>query len=143
MNMNMEEMKEIERAKGEDTEEITARGIVASVATGIIYSVIVMKLNLTTGLVPNFNVSAALLAFAGIVTSPFTRQENTIVQTCAVACYSIATYEQAGVDTEGNTPGSTKEHGIGWMTGFLFESSFVGLLALVPLRKVMFFLHFS
>ena len=61
-----------------------------------------MKLNLTTGLVPNLNVSAALLAFvflrtwtkllskAGIVTSPFTRQENTIVQTCAVACYSIA-----------------------------------------------------
>ncbi|KAJ6748674.1 OLIGOPEPTIDE TRANSPORTER YGL114W-RELATED [Salix purpurea] len=123
-----------------------------------------MKLNLTTGLVPNLNVSAALLAFvflrtwtkllskAGIVTSPFTRQENTIVQTCAVACYSIAvgggfgsyllglnrkTYEQAGVDTEGNTPGSTKEPGIGWMTGFLFVSSFVGLLSLVPLRKIM------
>ncbi|KAJ6410954.1 hypothetical protein OIU84_007663 [Salix udensis] len=123
-----------------------------------------MKLNLTTGLVPNLNVSAALLAFvflrtwtkllskAGIVTNPFTRQENTIVQTCAVACYSIAvgggfgsyllglnrkTYEQAGVDTVGNTPGSTKEPGIGWMTGFLFVSSFVGLLALVPLRKIM------
>ncbi|KAJ6887714.1 hypothetical protein NC652_028862 [Populus alba x Populus x berolinensis] len=54
------------------------------------------KLNLTTGLVPNLNVSAALLAFvflrtwtkllskAGIVTAPFTRQENTIVQTCVV-----------------------------------------------------------
>lgn len=48
------------------------------------------------------------------------------------------TYEQAGIDTEGNTPGSTKEPGIGWMTGFLFVSSFVGLLALVPLRKVCF-----
>lgn len=181
MNMNMEEMKEIERVGGEGMEEvrdepedikriapwtkqITVRGIVASIAIGIIYSVIVMKLNLTTGLVPNLNVSAALLAFvflrtwtkllskAGIVTSPFTRQENTIVQTCAVACYSIAvgggfgsyllglnrkTYEQAGVDTEGNTPGSTGEPGIGWMTGFLFVSSFVGLLALVPLRKIM------
>ncbi|KAF9671030.1 hypothetical protein SADUNF_Sadunf12G0004400 [Salix dunnii] len=164
MNMNVEEMKEIERVEGEDMEEvrdepedikriapwtkqITGRGIVASIAIGIIYSVIVMKLDLTTGLVPNLNVSAALLAFvflrtwtkllskAGIVTSPFTRQENTIVQTCAVACYSIAvgggfgsyllglnrkTYEQVGVDTEGNTPGSTKEPGIGWMTGFLF-----------------------
>ncbi|KAJ6976506.1 metal-nicotianamine transporter YSL3-like isoform X1 [Populus alba x Populus x berolinensis] len=181
MNMNMEEMKEIERVGGEAMEEvrdepedikriapwtkqITVKGIVASIAIGIIYSVIVMKLNLTTGLVPNLNVSAALLAFvflrtwtkllskAGIVTAPFTRQENTIVQTCAVACYSIAvgggfgsyllglnrkTYEQAGVDTEGNTPGSTKEPGIGWMTGFLFVSSFVGLLALVPLRKIM------
>lgn len=146
------------------TKQITIRGIIASIAIGVIYSVIVMKLNLTTGLVPNLNVSAALLAFvllrtwtnllqrAGIVTTPFTRQENTIVQTCAVACYSIAvgggfgsyllglnqkTYEQAGVDTEGNVPGSYKEPGIGWMTGFLFGSSFVGLLALVPLRKIM------
>uniref|UniRef100_A0A6N2L9M4 Uncharacterized protein n=1 Tax=Salix viminalis TaxID=40686 RepID=A0A6N2L9M4_SALVM len=104
----LEDMEEV-RDEPEDikriapwTKQITARGIVASVAIGIIYSVIVMKLNLTTGLVPNLNVSAALLAFvflrtwtkllskAGIVTSPFTRQENTIVQTCAVACYSIA-----------------------------------------------------
>ncbi|KAK9724851.1 hypothetical protein RND81_05G103000 [Saponaria officinalis] len=144
--------------------QITIRGIIASILIGVVYSVIVMKLNLTTGLVPNLNVSAALLAFVllrswtqlvhktGFVVTPFTRQENTIVQTCAVACYSIAvgggfgsyllglnkkTYEQAGVDTEGNVSGSYKEPGIGWMTGFLFVSSFVGLLALVPLRKIM------
>lgn len=46
------------------------------------------------------------------------------------------TYEQAGIDTKGNSPGSYKEPAVGWMTGFLFVSSFVGLLALVPLRKV-------
>ncbi|XP_044461801.1 metal-nicotianamine transporter YSL2-like [Mangifera indica] len=146
------------------TKHITIRGLFASLAIGVIYSVIVMKLNLTTGLVPNLNVSAALLAFvfvktwtellhrAGITSTPFTRQENTIIQTCAVACYSIAvgggfgsyllglnrkTYEQAGVDTEGNNPNSVKEPGVGWMTGFLFVSSFVGILALVPLRKIM------
>lgn len=146
------------------TKQITIRGIMASILIGVIYSVIVTKLNLTTGLVPNLNVSAALLAFvflrswtnllqkAGFVTTPFTRQENTTVQTCAVACYSIAvgggfgsyllglnkkTYEQAGVDTVGNVPDSHKEPGIGWMTGFLFVSCFVGLLALVPLRKIM------
>lgn len=114
-----ERPSEIERFEREDVEEtgqepedlnriapwtrqITLRGLVASVIIGIIYSVIVMKLNLTTGLVPNLNVSAALLAFvfvrswtkllqkAGIVSAPFTRQENTIIQTCAVACYSIA-----------------------------------------------------
>ncbi|MFS7986423.1 hypothetical protein Hanom_Chr11g01010171 [Helianthus anomalus] len=45
------------------------------------------------------------------------------------------TYVEAGVDVEGNSPGSYKEPGIGWMTGFLFVTSFVGLLALVPLRK--------
>lgn len=179
--MNKDESNEIENSEREPIEEtreeaedlkriapwrrqITIRGLIASLAIGIMYSVIVTKLNLTTGLVPNLNVSAALLAFvlirtwtallekAGIVSIPFTRQENTIIQTCAVACYSISlgggfgsyllglnrrTYEQAGVDTDGNTPGSTKEPGIGWMTGFLFVSCFVGLLALVPLRKVM------
>ncbi|XP_052179016.1 metal-nicotianamine transporter YSL3-like isoform X2 [Diospyros lotus] len=146
------------------TKQITVRGIVASLLIGIIYSVIVMKLNLTTGLVPNLNVSAALLAFvfmrtwtkllqkAGIVSTPFSRQENTIIQTCAVACYSIAvgggfgsyllglnknTYNQSGVGTEGNPPGSYKEPGIGWMTGFLFVICFVGISALVPLRKIM------
>lgn len=146
------------------TKQITFRGIIASILIGIVYSVIVMKLNLTTGLVPNLNVSAALLAFvfiqtwtkllqkANFASAPFTRQENTIIQTCAVACYSIAvgggfgsyllglnkrTYEQAGVDTEGNVPGSYKEPGLDWMIGFLFVASFVGLLALVPLRKIM------
>ncbi|KAF8413380.1 hypothetical protein HHK36_001361 [Tetracentron sinense] len=180
--MNMEESKEKKEIETEELEDrleqpeeelkrlpqwrkqITIRGIIASLVIGIIYSVIVMKLNLTTGIVPNLNVSAALLAFvfirtwtkllhkAGIVSAPFTRQENTVIQTCAVACYSIAlgggfgsyllglnkkTYEQAGVDTEGNTPGSYKDPGFGWMTGYLLAVTFVGLLALVPLRKIM------
>ncbi|KAM0915405.1 hypothetical protein ACQ4PT_010824 [Festuca glaucescens] len=145
-------------------EQLTARGMVASLAVGAMYSVIVMKLVLTTGLVPTLNVSAALIAFVvlrgwtkalarlGVVARPFTRQENTVVQTCAVACYSIAvgggfgsyllaldkkTYEMAGEDTQGNVPGSYKEPGIAWMTGFLLAVSFVGILALVPLRKIM------
>lgn len=47
------------------------------------------------------------------------------------------TYELAGGgDTEGNPTGSSKEPGLDWMIGFLFVVSFVGLLALVPLRKV-------
>jgi hypothetical protein len=82
--------------------QITIRGLLASILIGIVYSVIVMKLNLTTGLVPNLNVSVALLGFvfiklwtkilekANIVSTPFTRQENTIIQTCAVACYSAS-----------------------------------------------------
>ncbi|KAI4340942.1 hypothetical protein MLD38_025729 [Melastoma candidum] len=146
------------------TKQITVRGILASLVIGFIYSVIVMKVALTTGLVPNLNVSTALLTFlflqswdkllerAGIASRPFTRQENTVIQTCAVACYGIAvgggfgsyllalnrnTYLLAGVDTPGNSPEGIKEPGIGWMAGFLFVSSFVGLLALVPLRKIM------
>jgi uncharacterized membrane protein len=82
-------------------EQVTARGMVAALLIGVVYTVIVMKLSLTTGLVPTLNVSAALLAFLalrgwthalgklGIASRPFTRQENTVVQTCVVACYTI------------------------------------------------------
>ncbi|KAI3833964.1 hypothetical protein MKX03_035429 [Papaver bracteatum] len=144
--------------------QLTFRGLVASFVIGIIYSIIVQKLNLTTGLTPTLNVSAALLSFIfikgwtkmvgklGFNSAPFTKQENTVIQTCAVACYSVSiaggfgsfllglnkkTYELAGVDTPGNTPGSHKEPGIGWMTGFLFVTGFVGLFSLIPLRKIM------
>ncbi|KAA8526094.1 hypothetical protein F0562_007806 [Nyssa sinensis] len=182
-DMNMEEMnekKDIERESSPKlevqdetevlkriqpwTKQITLRGTIVSIMIGSMYSVIAMKMNLTTGITPNLNVSAALLAFVfirtwtgllqkfGIVSIPFTRQENTMIQTCAVACYSIAvgggfgsyllglskkTYELTGVDTEGNSPGSYKEPGIGWMTGFLFLVCFIGLFVLIPLRKVL------
>lgn len=47
------------------------------------------------------------------------------------------TYELAGgAETKGNTPGSYKEPAIGWITAFLFVSTFVGLAILIPLRKV-------
>ncbi|KQJ83860.1 probable metal-nicotianamine transporter YSL9-like isoform X1 [Brachypodium distachyon] len=143
-------------------EQLTVRGLLVSIAVGTMYSVIVMKLNLTTGLNPTLNVSAALISFVmlrgwtqalarlGVAVRPLTRQENTVVQTCAVACYSIGaaggfgsyllglnkkTYEMAGVDMEGNV--GHKEPRIGWMIGFLLTVSFVGILALVPLRKVL------
>lgn len=84
------------------SKQITARGLFASLVIGSMYSLIVMKLVLTTGLVPTLNVSAALVAFLflriwskllnklGFITTPFTKQENTVVQTCAVACYTIS-----------------------------------------------------
>jgi len=36
----------------------------------------------------------------------------------------------------GNTPINTKGLSLGWMVGFLFVVSFVGLFSIVPLRKV-------
>ncbi|KAG6389802.1 hypothetical protein SASPL_151276 [Salvia splendens] len=144
--------------------QITIRGMIAGLFIGTIYSVVLMKLNLSIGIVPNLNVSAALLAFVFIrtwtklleksnfTTTPFTRQENTVIQTCAVACYGLSygggfasfllslsrkIYEQAGVDTEGNSPTNLKEPELDWMMGFLFVVSFVGLVALVPLRKMI------
>ncbi|KAM0885608.1 hypothetical protein ACQ4PT_030234 [Festuca glaucescens] len=84
-------------------EQVTARALVVSALLGFMFSVIVMKLNLTTGIIPSLNVSAGLLGFflltswttlldkAGVPgVRPFTRQENTVVQTCVVACSGIA-----------------------------------------------------
>jgi hypothetical protein len=83
-------------------EQITARGMVFALLLGFVFTVITMKLSLTTGLNTTMNVSAALLAFLtlrgwtralerlGIASRPFTRQENTVVQTTIVACYTIA-----------------------------------------------------
>ncbi|CAH9077298.1 unnamed protein product [Cuscuta epithymum] len=144
--------------------QITVRGVIASAVIGSIFSVIAMKLDLTTGITPNFNISAALLGFIfirtwtkllrrlGVSSTPFTRQENTMIQTCAVACYSIAvggglgsyllgmdkkTYELAGVETEGNNPSSYKKLEMGWMTGYELVVCFIGLFVLIPLRKIL------
>ena len=37
---------------------------------------------------------------------------------------------------EGNIPINIKKLSVGWMMGFLFVVSFVGLFSIVPLRKV-------
>uniref|UniRef100_A0ACD5UDS1 Uncharacterized protein n=1 Tax=Avena sativa TaxID=4498 RepID=A0ACD5UDS1_AVESA len=142
-------------------EQLTIRAFVVSFFLAIMFSVIVMKLNLTTGIIPSLNVSAGLLGFffvrlwtgaierAGFLKQPFTRQENTVIQTCVVSAYGIAfsggfgsylfgmSEVVAKLDPETNTPENVKNPHIGWMIGFLFLVSFVGLFALVPLRKIM------
>ena len=42
----------------------------------------------------------------------------------------------AGQATEANDAMNVKDPSLGWMIGFLFLVCFVGLFALVPLRKV-------
>lgn len=82
--------------------QITIRAIVTSFVLSIVFNVIVCKLNLTTGIIPSLNVAAGLLGFAlikawtlaigkcGLLKQPFTRQENTVIQTCIVASSGIA-----------------------------------------------------
>lgn len=94
--------KEALRAIPPWREQLTARGLAASLIVGATYSLVAMKLSLTTGLVPSLNVSSSFLAFvllrawtgllrrAGLSPRPFTPQENAVVQTCAAACYSVA-----------------------------------------------------
>ena len=83
-------------------EQITIRGLVVSAVLGCLFCIITHNLNLTVGVIPSLNVSAGLLGFffvkswtsflnqLGIFTKPFTRQENTVIQTCVVACYGLA-----------------------------------------------------
>lgn len=83
-------------------DQITARAILTSFILSIVFNFIVCKLNLTTGVIPSLNVAAGLLGFAilkgytsildhfGLMKQPFTRQENTVIQTCVVASSGIA-----------------------------------------------------
>lgn len=145
-------------------DQITIRGLSVSALLGTLFCIITHKLNLTVGIIPSLNVAAGLLGFffvkswtsflskLGFSVQPFTRQENTVIQTCVVACYGLAfsggfgsymlaldekTYKLIGVDYPGNRAEDVKNPGLGWMIGFLFVVSFLGLFSLVPLRKVM------
>lgn len=82
--------------------QITVRAMVTSLILSAVFNVIVCKLNLSTGVIPSLNVAAGLLGFAavkawtvliekcGLLKQPFTRQENTVIQTCVVASSGIA-----------------------------------------------------
>ncbi|XP_041004268.1 probable metal-nicotianamine transporter YSL7 [Juglans microcarpa x Juglans regia] len=141
--------------------QLTLRAFVVSFVLGILFTFIVMKLNLTTGIIPSLNVSAGLLGFffvktwtkllekAGMLRQPFTRQENTVIQTCVVASSGIAfsggfgsylfgmSEVVAKQSTEANDAQNIKNPTLGWMIGFLFVVSFLGLFSVVPLRKIM------
>ncbi|GER38905.1 YELLOW STRIPE like 6 [Striga asiatica] len=145
-------------------DQITIRGLVVSAILGTLFCIITHKLNLTVGIIPSLNVAAGLLGFffvkswtgflskLGFLVQPFTRQENTVIQTCVVACYGLAfsggagsyllamdekTYKLIGEDYPGNRAEDVKNPGLLWMMGFTFVVSFLGLFSLVPLRKVM------
>uniref|UniRef100_A0A2N9G508 Metal-nicotianamine transporter YSL7 n=1 Tax=Fagus sylvatica TaxID=28930 RepID=A0A2N9G508_FAGSY len=84
------------------TKQLTIRSMVTSFILSIVFNFIVCKLNLTTGVIPSLNVAAGLLGFAvvkgyttllekcGLLNQPFSRQENTVIQTCVVASSGIA-----------------------------------------------------
>ncbi|KAK7377605.1 hypothetical protein VNO80_03033 [Phaseolus coccineus] len=161
---NAEKEKYLREEIPEWKEQITIRGLVVSAVLGTLFCIITHKLNLTVGIIPSLNVAAGLLGFffvrtwtgfltkMGFFAKPFTRQENTVIQTCVVACYGLAfsggfgssliamdqrTYELIGPDYPGNRAEDVKNPGLGWMMGFMFVVSFLGLFSLVPLRKVM------
>ncbi|GAB4836153.1 Probable metal-nicotianamine transporter ysl7 [Ancistrocladus abbreviatus] len=141
--------------------QLTFRAFFVSFILTILFSFIVMKLNLTTGIIPSLNVAAGLLGFffvktwtkvlekSGLLKQPFTRQENTVIQTCVVASSGIAfsggfgsylfgmSEEVAKISGETYNSLDVKNPSLHWMIGFLFVVSFLGLFSVVPLRKIM------
>ncbi|XP_006350378.1 probable metal-nicotianamine transporter YSL7 [Solanum tuberosum] len=166
MGKEEEEWESTEKAFKEEyipawQKQITLRAMVTGLILSVVFNFIVCKLNLTTGVIPSLNVAAGLLGFAGIRTwtavidkfgmlkQPFTRQENTVIQTCVVASSGIAfssgtasymlgmsPYIASQADA-GNTPNNTKKLSITWMLPYLFVVSFAGLFSIVALRKMM------
>uniref|UniRef100_M1CLJ2 Oligopeptide transporter OPT family n=1 Tax=Solanum tuberosum TaxID=4113 RepID=M1CLJ2_SOLTU len=142
-------------------QQITLRAMSTGFILSVVFNFIVCKLNLTTGVIPSLNVAAGLLGFAGIkswttltqkfgmLKQPFTRQENTVIQTCIVASSGIAfssgtasymlgmsPYIASQADA-GNLPINTKNLAITWMLPYLLVVSFAGLFSIVALRKMM------
>ncbi|KAA8533357.1 hypothetical protein F0562_033110 [Nyssa sinensis] len=141
--------------------QLTRRAFFVSFVLGVLFSVIVMKLNLTSGIIPSLNISAGLLGFffvktwtkflekSGLLKQPFTRQENTVIQTCVVATSGIAfsggfgsylfgmSQVVAKQSSEATDPQNIKNPSLGWMIAFLFIVSFLGLFSVLPLRKIM------
>ncbi|KAL2555317.1 putative metal-nicotianamine transporter YSL7 [Forsythia ovata] len=141
--------------------QLTTRAFAVSFVLSVMFCFIVMKLNLTTGIIPSLNVSAGLLGFffvktwtkvlekSGMLKQPFTRQENTVIQTCVVASSGIAfsggfgsylfgmSERVAKQSAEAKYGLDYKNPAIGWMISFLFVVSFLGLFSVLPLRKIM------
>lgn len=84
------------------SETITLRSVAVSIVLGVTLSVVAMKLSLTSSFLPTLTIPAGLLGFflsrAWVRVAdrfeaaqlPFTRQENTVIQACVVACSSVA-----------------------------------------------------
>ncbi|OIW12003.1 hypothetical protein TanjilG_16114 [Lupinus angustifolius] len=161
LNLKEEEEVSVERVFQHELvpswrNQLTVRAFVVSFFLSVLFIVIVMKLNLTTGIIPSLNVSAGLLGFffvktwtkflekSNMLKLPFTRQENSVIQTCVVASSGIAfsggfgsylfgmSESIAQLSSDSN---DFKDLKIGWIIAFLFVVSFRGLFSVVLLSK--------
>ncbi|KAG2655479.1 hypothetical protein PVAP13_1KG020600 [Panicum virgatum] len=147
------------------TEQITVRSVVASILLGTILSSVGMNLVFMTGVVPSLNIPAAMLSLIllkiwthilwrfDVFHEPFTRQENTIIQTCVVACASMVSSGGFGsfllsmssreaVDIKARQDDiNISVPSLGKLIVFYLLISFVGLFAIIPMTKTMIIRH--
>jgi hypothetical protein len=82
--------------------QITLRSMVTSFVLSVFFNFIVCKLSLSPGYIPSLNILAGCLGFiivkfytvvidkCGMLKQPFTRQENTVIQTFLIASSAVA-----------------------------------------------------
>ncbi|RLM93009.1 hypothetical protein C2845_PM08G00190 [Panicum miliaceum] len=141
--------------------QVTVRSVVASVFLGAMFSFMAMRMGMTIGLVPSFNMAASMVSFfvlnswtrllgrCGVPTPAFNRQENVVVQTCVIACSTLAFYggfmsflpamsetvaKAAGGPGTGN---SVRTLPMSKIIAFSFLTGFSSLFITLPLTKVM------
>ncbi|KAL6629293.1 hypothetical protein ACP70R_029058 [Stipagrostis hirtigluma subsp. patula] len=143
------------------TEQITVRSMVVSILLGTILSSVAMNLVFMSGIVPSLNIPASMLSLFvlkswtsmlqrfDVFHQPFTRQENTIIQTCVTACaamvssggfgsFMLSMSRRAAEQTKtGRGDINVSAPSLGQLIVFYFLISFVGLFAIVPMRKTM------
>jgi uncharacterized oligopeptide transporter (OPT) family protein len=147
------------------SEMFTARSVAVGVVLGTTLSVVAIKLSLTSGYMPFLTIPAGLLGFflsrlwtrlldgCEVPQLPFTRQENTVIQTFVVACSNIAysggfgsyllAMSRNAVEDGGFFGGAKNvdEPRIGRLVAFLFLTSFVGIFAIMPFRNSLVIRH--
>ncbi|KAK8451769.1 hypothetical protein SEVIR_5G003500v4 [Setaria viridis] len=141
--------------------QVTVRSVAASVVLGTVFSFMAMRLGFTTGVVPSFNMPASLVSFfvisswtrllgrCGVPTPPFTRQENVVVQTCVIACATLAFYGGFMTSLPAMSPTVARAAGgpgtgtnvytlhAGKMIAYSFLTGFSSLFITLLLTKVM------
>nr|CAB3488215.1 unnamed protein product [Digitaria exilis] len=149
------------------SEMITARSVGVGVVLGAMLSIVAMKLSLTSVYLPFLTIPAGLMSFflsrwwvrllhgCGVAQLPFTRQENTVIQTFAVSCTNIAytggfgsyilAMSRSSADDEGgiaNSGRNVEEPQIGRLVAFLFLTNFIGIFAVMPFRNSLIIRHY-
>ncbi|XP_048562697.1 probable metal-nicotianamine transporter YSL1 isoform X1 [Triticum urartu] len=141
--------------------QVTVRSVAVSTVLGAVLSFMSMRIGLTAGVGPTFNIVASLLGFFvikswtrllarfGVASQPFTRQENVVLQTCIISCSTLSfyggftTYLLAMTETVAKSAGGTGTgkdvytlH-TGNVVAFLGLVTFASLFCTLPLRKLM------
>ncbi|GJN35703.1 hypothetical protein PR202_gb24504 [Eleusine coracana subsp. coracana] len=89
------------------TGPVTLRGMVVAAVLGVVFCFITLRIHMTAGIVPTFNMPSAVLSFfflkclasltksCGISALPFTRQENVFVMSAINASVNVALVDLA------------------------------------------------